>query len=399
MAIQGLRDTSNFVADQRPQNWRQGVMLLYPNGMAPITALTSMMKEKKTDDPQFNWWEKSFPSQRLAMTGNLANVSTLTTLAFASGAKQYKAGTILRVEKTEELLRVVSDPVSDTQVSVERGFAGSSTAAVTVASENPYVHAVGNAQEEASLSPTGVNYDPTKKYNYTQIFRDTLEMSRTAMQTNLRTGDQVKEAKRETLELHTIGMEKAFIFGKRYEGTLNGKPFRATGGIISQIDSGNIVSAGTTTTMLALEGFLKSIFDYGSSEKMAFCGNKALLVIQQIVRRNSSMQIEPGIKEYGMNVTRLVCPFGTIVLKSHPLFNQLGGSTSPAYDGTDSWMLVLDMKELVYRYIQDTKYEKDLQSNGMDGMKSGYLTEAGLELHHPTAHYLIKGFRAAAVDS
>ena len=65
------------------------------------------------------------------------------------------------------------------------------------------------------MPPTGVNYDPTKKYNYTQIFRNTLEMTRTASKTRLRTGDQVKEAKRECLELHSIEMEKGFIWGAK----------------------------------------------------------------------------------------------------------------------------------------------------------------------------------------
>lgn len=55
MAIQGLRDTSNFVADQRPQNWREGIMLLYPNGKMPLLALTSVMKSRSVDDYTFNF--------------------------------------------------------------------------------------------------------------------------------------------------------------------------------------------------------------------------------------------------------------------------------------------------------------------------------------------------------
>lgn len=54
MAINGLRTTANFVTDQRPKNWRETILLLYPNGKAPLTALTSLMKSEKTDDPEFN---------------------------------------------------------------------------------------------------------------------------------------------------------------------------------------------------------------------------------------------------------------------------------------------------------------------------------------------------------
>ena len=98
-----------------------------------------------------------------------------------------------------------------------------------------------------------------------------------------------------------------------------------------------------------------------------------------------------------MNVSRLICPFGTVILKTHPLFNQLTGGTTGTgtYYGMNSWLFILDMAEISYTYIDDTKYEKDLQANGQDGMKSGYLTEAGLEFHHPTAHFLIKGLATA----
>ena len=52
MAIQGLIGTGDFVTDERPKNWLQGVLMRYPNGHAPLTALTSAMKKKVTDDPE-----------------------------------------------------------------------------------------------------------------------------------------------------------------------------------------------------------------------------------------------------------------------------------------------------------------------------------------------------------
>ena len=67
MAIQGLRDTLNFVTDQRPKNWREGILLLEPNGMAPLTGLTSAMSKRVTDDPEFNWWEKSLDDRRFKL--------------------------------------------------------------------------------------------------------------------------------------------------------------------------------------------------------------------------------------------------------------------------------------------------------------------------------------------
>ncbi len=406
MPIQGLRDTSNFVTDQRPKNWRETIMLLYPNGKAPLTALTTLMKSSSTDDPEFNWWEKSFPSQRMVLGGNITTIAQ-TDIVVASGAKGVREGHLVLVEQTDEIMRVVADAQSDTLIQVSRGYSGTTpttVADITAAGVNVNIRVVGNANEEGSLAPTGINYDPTKVFNYTQIFRNTLEMTRTASKTRLRTGDQVKEAKRECLELHSIEMEKAFWWGKRNETTLKGKPIRTTGGFLSFIDSSNVVAnAGAALSMATLEGWLERIFRYGSNEKIGFCGNLFLLGIQQTVRKNSHVQIQSGIKEFGMNVSRLFCPFGELVLKTHPLFNQLTGGTtnSVRYYGWNSNCAILDPQEIKYRNFidADTKYQKDLQDNGMDGMQSGYLTEAGIEVHNPLTHFLIKGVETGVADS
>jgi len=48
----GMRGTGSWAGDQRPYNWRQGILYLYPNGSAPLTAILSMLGEEKVDDPQ-----------------------------------------------------------------------------------------------------------------------------------------------------------------------------------------------------------------------------------------------------------------------------------------------------------------------------------------------------------
>lgn len=399
MALQGLRHSGNFAADERPKNWRETILRLEPNGMAPFTALTALMKEASTNDPEFSWFEKVTPSQRMQLSANLT--TNATTIAVTVDASQIKQGHVIRVEHSEELLYVTADPTNDTQLVVQRGFAGTTPATVTIASENPFIHVVGTAYEEGSVAPTGVNYDPAKRFNYTQIFRDTLEMTRTASKTRLRTGDQVKEAKRECLELHTLAMEKAFIFGRRFEGTRNGKPFRTTGGIISYIPPSNIVNnTDGTVNISEIEGWLERMFRWGSSEKLAFLGNTAMLAINQAIRRSSQFQIMSGIKEYGMNVTRIISPFGELVCKTHKLFNQLPTTSGAAWSGTDTWMLVVDQAQLRYRPLDggDTKYQSDLQENGLDGMKAGYLTEAGLEFNFPETHFLIRGLKTGVAD-
>jgi hypothetical protein len=413
MAIQGLRDTSNFVANQRPENWRQGLLLLYPNSAeaakAPLTALTSLMKSESTDDPVFHWWEKELDDRRLKLSAAIdASQTVLSIDDTFKTAKIAKEGDVLQVEDTKEILHVVQDPNSATSLAVVRGAAGSTAAALNpaAAGKNPHLLIIGSAYEEGSDSPSGVNYDPNERFNYTQIFRNALEITRTAQKTRLRTGDAVKEAKRECLEYTGVDMERAFWFGKRHATTKNGKPLRFTAGVYQQIlasaPAANVWNnGGTAVSMDILEEKLIEVFRFGSSEKVGFGGNRALLAFQQIVRKNATWNIQNGLKEFGMSVTRITCPFGELVLKVHPLFSQImGGVTAAsAYYGHDSTLAILDQSNIKYRYVDDLKYEPELARTGLDGMKSGYLAECGIELEHPKTHHWWTGITSGVADS
>lgn len=407
MAIQGLRNTANFVADQRPKSWREFIMLQWPNGTMPLTALTSLMKKDTVNDPEFYWWEKKMEGQRVTITADLSD--SATTLTVTSGdAWRVAEGHLLYIEETGEIVRVSTDPTVADEITVVRGYSGTSGTAIAdidAAGVNPKALVIGTAFEEGATSPKGINYDPTKVRNYTQIFRNALEMTRTASKTRLRTGDQVKEAKREALELHGNEMERAFWFGKPWEGTLNGRPIRTTGGIFHFLEDGNrdFAVPSSELDMDQLEEYMLEAFKYGSSEKMAICGNRALLTIQQAVRKNTSYQFMQGQKEYGMNVSRLISPFGELVLKTHPLWNYAPGGTTTAVDyaGLDSRMAILDMSNIKFRPFvdADTKYKPDIQDNDLDGMKSEYLTECGLEVANPETHMYITGLVSGVADS
>jgi hypothetical protein len=286
MAIQGLRTTANFIANARPENWREGIMLLYPNGMAPLTALTSLMGSQSVDDPHYHWFEKAMQTRRVQITADLNNTDITTDVAVAAGALAFKEGDIFYVESTGELVYVAPNPSSDTVLTVIRGMSNSTKTALTVSGANPFMTCIGSAYEEASNAPVGIAFDPNEQVNYTQIFRNTHEITGTAAETNVRTGDEWKEQKRETLELHSIDMERAFFFGKKSVSIRNGKPWRTTGGILSTIPSANIHTYSTPITLDAFESDLVNIFAYGSNEKMAFGGSRGLITLQQMLRRS-----------------------------------------------------------------------------------------------------------------
>lgn len=265
---------------------------------------------------------------------------------------------------------------------------------------------IGSMNAEGAAMPTGISYDPDKLYNYTQIFRTPLSITRTARKTKLRTGDAYKEMKREALELHGIEMEKAFLFGVPYEGTGdNGKPERTTEGLLTCLrtnNSGNVADYQLDATYHGkkwlddgggdefLNEYLEQVFRYGRQEKLAVCGTGALLGINKLAQAGSHFTMTSTTKAYGINVTEWVTPMGVIYLKTHPLFN--------IESTLRNSMLIFEPENCVYRYIDDTNFyaegEKGTAAPGtnggrIDGTQEEFLTEAGLEYHHPyTAAFL-----------
>src|SRR5262245_58444863 len=99
MAFQGMRGTGNWAVDERPLNWRQGILYLYPNGRAPLTGLLSKMGEETTTDPQFHRWTKNLAQQGGAITELYTDAGMTAALAAGGTA----AGTTLYAKVAQAL--------------------------------------------------------------------------------------------------------------------------------------------------------------------------------------------------------------------------------------------------------------------------------------------------------
>lgn len=428
MAFLGMRGNGDWVADQRPKNWREAVLKQYPNGDAPLTAILSKMQSEKTDDPEFNWWTKSLATQRATITGRYTDAAL--SVAYVSGGvagdsiyfkmsaadiSQWRLGHVALLRDASDL---TVDCVGKVIARVENGASSYIQVYLLEADDNSSTHdlsdcdtalIIGNANAEGAAMPDAISYDPTKWYNYTQIFRTPLEMTRTAMQTRLRTDEQYKEAKREALELHSIEMEKAFIYGVPSELTgSNGKPERTTLGIVPAIRGGYTGSGGLAGTVDNfslntsfsgltwlqggedwLDAQLEVIFRYGSQEKLAFAGSGALLGINRLVKAGGNFDFTPTTESYGIKVTKWVTSFGVLNLMRHPLLtNEVT---------TRNAMIIFEPKDIKYRFIQDTMFKKDTTYKeggytSRDGIKEEFLTECGLEYHFPNGWGYLSGF-------
>ncbi len=384
-AFAGLRGTGDWAVDERPKNFREMILWRNPNGSAPLTALLSKMASEKVDDPEFNWWEEELKMVRLQLAGTM-NTTTTTVMVVAAesasfaGALQLVAGDLLMVERSAESASTpfeivrVNGVASDTTFDVIRAVAG--TTAQTM-NDTTKITKIGNVFEEGSLSANVSTRNPTKKSNFCQIFKTSYQLTETAKATSIRTGDALKNDKKRKMFDHSVSMEFAFIFGRAYE-TLGsgGKPMRTTAGI-RQFLSSNVTLFTTTPTESTFLAAIQPVWDFdagGGSERIAFCGNGALNSLNKLAKAGMQVRCDEVVKLYGMDLQRWILPQGTLLLRSHPLFN-----THTLYTYS---MLVLDPSGIKYRYLRDTKMQDNIQANDSDSQKGQWLTEAGLEVHH-----------------
>ena len=415
---------SHSDSEFRPKSWREQILRLYPNGSVSLTALTALMKSSSVDDPEFHWFDKTLAAQAAAITAGQIYTDQICTSAYVSagaigdtvyvkateadtGASEFRVGhQVLIMLSTDPTMnvngKVVS--VSKTGAVVTLGvklLEADNNSTTHDMSDADRIRVIGNINPEGSQMPDSISYDPTKRFNTTQIIRNSLSLTRTRMRTKVRYGTTpYQEAKRDCLELHGIEMEKTFIWGIYTIGTGdNGQPERTTAGLKSFIPAANITDYRSDTDftgMTWLQGgrkfinkWLELVFRYGSRNRTAYVGSGTVLAINELVEAYGLYTFTPKTLSYGIQVMQWVTPFGTIDMYTHPLF-----SFEPSERNS---MMLFDPINLEYRYVDDTFFQKDDRLKdgtwvALDGIKEGYLTECGLEIHHPVTMAYLTGF-------
>ena len=392
-AVAGLRGTGNFATDERPKNFREMILWRDPNGSAPLTALMSKMKKETVDDPEYSWWEEELKAIRLTThTAAIVTATTALTVLATTDADAFDAvvSDLFLVEKDPsagaysfEIVEVSTAVTSSTILTVTRG-AHNTTAASMVSGSS--LLKIGTAFEEGSAAPAAVTRKPTKKYNYTQIFKHVYTITGTANATKLRTGDALSNDKKRRMFDHAVAMEQAFLFGFRSETTVT-EPKRTTGGLyqfLADATTNPTIKVWTTTTITEddILDATSGMWDYNvpesGTERIGLAGNGFLNKLNKIANSSSSSRInfDGVIDVFGMKLQRWILPQGTIYIRSHPLMNTNSRFSNVCF--------IINPPGVRYRPLQgrDTKFLDNIQTPGDDAKKGQWLTEAGVEFHH-----------------
>lgn len=392
MPVAGLRGTGDFGTDERPKNFRELIAWRNPNGSAPILALTSKASKMTVNDPEFAWWDEPNDIVRLQVNGALNTTDSVVVVDSADPdasnpervygtAGHLKGGDLLLVEPAAdsatfnyELLEVISVQ-SDTQFSVRRGAGGTTPANI---GNDVFLTLIGSAYGEGTGAPRSVSRNPIKYRNYTQIYKDTYELTGTANETEFRTGDAWSNDKKRKMWKHSADIEMGLLFGRPYETTdpTNGKPKRYMGGLMNFIPKSIFSVSVTSSSFIDAIG---SVFDFDTGAgdtRMVFAGRAALGELNKIMAAAGEFQFGTTVKVYGQNFRELETHDGRLLFKSHPLLSR--------HSLYKYGMFVLDFDAIKYTNMKnrDTKVKDDVQNKDEDVRRGLIQTECSLRVDH-----------------
>lgn len=394
MAVLGLRGTGDWATDERPKSWNEMILYLFPNGDAPLMGLMSKLSTDPVNDPEHSWWEKTLAAMELTVTAFAAGDITIDDATAGINAYLVPKGTLLFNTATNELLRATADPTAtDTIAGPTRNVGGLAGPPADPANTNVLL-ICGSAFEEGADIPTSTGTNPVKVRTYTQILRTSLSMTRTALNTRLRSGESYRNAKIEALQLHSSRYEANIFTAQASETTgPDGEPLRTMAGVLQLLGSFDAVLPTNVRTVGAFTDdawtdIEADVFKFGNMEKIGFSGSVPQKELSKMGRKLSSLNIETADSSWGVKLTHLM-GIGDLFIHKHPLFVHMASMF-------DDDMVIIDLPKLKWRPLanSDTQFVTHRQNPGQDARKDEFLTEGCIEMSHGgnAVHWHLKDF-------
>jgi hypothetical protein len=400
LGIVGLFNAQNFQTDSASKSYAEFITRLMPNGTAPLFGLTSYLEDGNALQFEHGYFTKTmiFPNCLINNGAGYTNANTVFQVD-TPGTTGMLSGMLLRVQRTGEIIAIVSVD-SAVQITTTRAVG---TIAAQALLDNDAMYSVGNAYEEASTRPSSQYILPARVTNYSQIFRNSWSLTKTAAATKMIVGDtNIAENRQDCAAFHATDIEKALWFGQKFLGTRNGQPYHLMDGLINVVTSlaaANVTTAGGTTNYTQLETALDTCFNVAtdprvSNERLLFVGGAAFKVINNIGRLNGTYMMVDGQTSYGLQFKTVKITRGTFRVIEHPLFNS----------NTDwaKMAVAVDLTSFRMMWLRRTQTDEfNMQGapvdSGVDAVGGTLTSELTTEIRNPAANAIIYGLTAAAV--
>lgn len=394
--LNGVFNSSLNPAELNARSFAATILRLFPNGTAPLFALSSQTGKSKAKSSTHGYFSKTMSFIRTTSTAGDTDAATTLTIGSNVGMT---VGMVLHNPRTRENYRITSIPAGTTTVTVTRAFGRIVAAALNAAD---VLIQVGTAFEEGSLRPAARQLATVYIPNFTQIFRNAWGLTDTARASLAEAGySNIAESRKDCSMFHAADIEAALIWGQPKMDTTGAQPIHATQGIIDAMEQyapGNTNAAGATTTFAQLVTLLEPAFAFSTDmsnakTRVAYGDSQAVKVLNDIGRLSGQVYITQNETSFGMNFTKFKFYKGEVNIIEHPLMNGLGMTGG---------LLVMDMPALKLAYMdgRDTKPEEygaggKAVELGTDGVGGSLTTELAVELINPYSCAYITNLTAA----
>lgn len=385
-------------AELNARSFAGQILRRYPNGSAPMFALTSESGKSRAKSTTHGYFSKTLTFLVITVAATATSGDATMTWPSTTGVT---AGMVFNNQRTNENIRI-TNVNSGTVVAVTRAFGRVAAAAVN--NGDVWVQA-GVAFEEGSNRPTPRRLTTEYIPNYTQIFRAAWALTDSARASYAEMGiSNIKENKDDCAMMHSIDIEQAILYGQPKMDTSGATPMHSTQGVIDalrQYAVANVNTAGSTTSFDQLVALVEPAFQYSTNlgntkERVAFGDNVAMRVLNAIGRKSGQIMMTTSETKFGMKYTRFEFYNGVLNLVIHPLLNGMQRS---------GMLLVMDMPALKLAYMdgRDTIPEAygvtaaqqgQVSDSGQDAQGGSLLTECAVELINPYSCALILGLTA-----
>ena len=398
--LTGIFNTTFNPAELNARSFSDTILRLFPNGSAPLFALSAKAGKKKAKSSTHGYFSKTMTFVTTSSTAGDLVGATLLTVGSTAGMT---ANMVLHNLRTRENYRV-TEVNSATTVTVTRGFGRVAAAALNATDK---IIQVGTAFAEGSSRPTSRQLATVYVANYTQIFRNAWGLTDTARASMSELGySNVAESRKDCSLFHSVDAESAILFGQATMDTSGAQPVHSTQGVIDAIYEyapGNVNPAAATTDYGDLVALVEEPFNYSTDignngERVGFCDRLAMKVLTDVGRKSGQIQVMQSETSFGMKFTSFKFYQGTINLIQHPLMNGLNPT------GGNLLIVDLDAVKLAYMEGRDAVPEeygvggKQVEL-GTDGVGGSLTSEFAVELINPYACGYVTGLTEGVAEA
>lgn len=391
--IAGVVGFGNMQDVARPKSW-QGIAWESDSRENVIAVLSSLMRMETVTDVEVNWFEQDIELQEVLSNGADAT-GTATSLTFKDSAgggvnNNFRNGTLLKNDRTNEILLITVDPTANTgAVTVKRAYQTSITAGTdTVVNDEDNWQILGFADEDNKAAPRAIATEAVRNTNYVQLMRESIDVGLMASQAELRTGPEYPRRFRAAYNQYLRRWEISWIHNepKSAAGSTADVLRTTTGGLLYPIASNIRDFGGTGVSEPAFDSFLTKAGRWGTRQRVALSGNLAIGVVNAFAKfSGGTVEQMPGGESYGLSIRT----YYHAMLELQMLYVPRLG-TSKNFQGM---MLLIDTAQLsrcVFRGL-DFQLRKGVQDPSIFGIKDELVMAAALKLGLEKHHGVLKG--------